>query len=353
MPWEVLRAAADLLLAGSAAEPELVCYGGEPLLALDLIRRAAAYLDDRAPPGVRPRIAVVSNGTLIDGETLRFLAGRRARLGLSFDGVPAAQHERGPGTFAGLDALLRRLGADWPGYFADDVTVTMTLSAANLPHLAASVRYFLARRVASFTVSPIDTEDPGWSDDSFAQLDHQLAAARAACRRHFALTGAIPFLLLRARRPARRRVRRGAPMCRIVEGSSVCVDVDGEVTACGAFARSLAAPPAGFAAAAFADARLGHVGEPGLLQRLDVRRRALAHHPLFTGKERRHSPNARCAECSAFAECRLCPVAIVARRDTADADAVPPLPCAFALLAARHRRRFQAWLRRAHAPTPV
>jgi sulfatase maturation enzyme AslB (radical SAM superfamily) len=347
MPWEVLRSAADLLLAGGAAEPVLTCYGGEPLLAFDMVRRVAAYLDERAPPGVFPRLAVVSNGTVIDEAALRFLAGRRVRLALSCDGVPAAQRLRGPATFERLDALLRCLESEWPGYFGDDVTVTMTLSSATLPHLAASVRYFLDRRVPSFTASPIDTTDPGWTDDSMAELDRQLTASSAACRRHFTDTGTVPFLPLRRRTRVRRWRRVGAAMCRIAEGHSACVDVDGEVVACGAFARSLVPPPIGPAADVFARVRLGHVKEHGVPLRLETRRRRLSVQPPFAGKERMRSPHARCAGCEAFAECRVCPAAIVHYAGKPDLAVVPPLPCAFTILARKHRRRFQAWLRHA------
>jgi sulfatase maturation enzyme AslB (radical SAM superfamily) len=253
-----------------------------------------------------------------------------------------------------LDALLSRLSGDWPGYFADDVTVTMTLSSASLPHLAASVRYFLDRRVPSFTVSPIDTHDPGWDDRSLATLDRQLKEASALCRRRFVETGAIPFQLLRRhRRNPRRPARGGAPMCRIAEGDGVCVDVDGEITACGAFARSLVAPPTGLAAAAFAGARLGHVRNRDVLKCLEVQRRAVADQPAFSTKERKHSPYAQCARCDAFAECRVCPAAIVNQPGNLDPDAVPPLPCAFTLLSAKHRRRFQAWRRTEAVPAPV
>jgi uncharacterized protein len=340
MSWDVLRAAADLLLAGGAAEPVLACYGGEPLLALPLMKRAAAYLDERAPPGVRPRLAVTTNGTLIDRAALRFLACQRVRLGLSFDGVEQAQGIRGAGTFARLDGLLSRLADEWPGYFNDDVTVTITLSSASLPHLAASVRYFLDRRVPSFSVSPIDTFDAGWSDATFSELDRQLAEASALCRRHVRGTGVAPFQLLRRHEGCSPRAPHSVPMCRIGEGGTVCVDVDGDVTACGAFARSLVASPTGLAAAAFAAVRIGHITDRDLLQRVAARCSVLPGAPLFGGKERKRSRYGACARCKAFGECRVCPVAIANQPGNHDPDAIPPLPCAFHLLAGKHRRRF-------------
>ncbi len=340
MPWPALRAAIDVLLAGDATEPELAFYGGEPLLELPLIRRALAYLDDRAPPGVTPRLRLTTNGTLLDGRTVRLLALRRVLTFVSFDGVEAAQRLRGAGTFAGLDGLLLRLRRDYPGWLADDVTVAMTLSSANLDHLAASLRYLLERGVSSIQMSPLVTHDPGWSEASRETLDAQLGEAYAACREHFKRTGEMPFLPFRRERSARGRRRREVPMCRIADGHAVLVDVDGEAVACALLARSWVAPVSELGRRAAEVARLGPVTGPDLPGRLAACRKALAELRLFDHKERKRSPYAECSACGALHECRVCPLAIANQPGNDDPDAIPPLPCAFYSLAAKYKRRF-------------
>ena len=249
MSWPTLRAAIDVLLAGGAAEPELSLTGGEPLLAMPMVRRAARYLDEHAPPGVAPRLHVTTNGMALDGETLRFLARRRVKVVLSFDGVERAQALRGAGTFAVLDELLARLARDFPAYFADDVTVSVTLSSATVGFLADSARYFLDRRLPSFDVAAVETHDPGWGDGSFAALDRQLrgdlraVACRVPPQRHGAVSGAAAATAAavapprrpdvpdrrRARR-ARRRGRRGGDMRGVC--SVLCEPADGARQAC-------------------------------------------------------------------------------------------------------------------------
>jgi sulfatase maturation enzyme AslB (radical SAM superfamily) len=340
MPWEVLRCVCDRLVRGGAAEPELGFGGGEPLLALPMMVRAARYLDETSPPGVFPRFAVTTNGTLIGDDALRFLALRRVRTFLSFDGVDEAQRLRGQGTFALLDALLDRLHTDYPGYLGDHVTVTMTLSVENLPYLAAAVRYFLRRGVPSFTVSPVDTPEPGWHEECLGLLDRELAEASALCRAHFRQTGSVPFLCFQrgVRRTSQRR--RGLRMCRIGEGHGFFVDVDGEVVACGAFAPSLTRVPTELARQAAAAAHLGHIADPDLLGRFESCRRAIAALDLFRNRERKHSPYGDCGKCRHLTECRICPMAIAALPGNEDPHRIPPLPCAFNLLTAKYRRRF-------------
>ena len=66
---------------------------------------------------------------------------------LSFDGVPAAQDLRGPGTFAVLDRLLDRLREDHPDFFSEKLSVALTLVPSTIPFLADSIEYFLRKGV--------------------------------------------------------------------------------------------------------------------------------------------------------------------------------------------------------------
>jgi sulfatase maturation enzyme AslB (radical SAM superfamily) len=338
MPWEIVRAACDLLLAGAAVEPELGFMGGEPFLELPLMRRTTEYLAGCAGPGVTPRCALTTNGTLLDDEALRFLARWQVRTVVSFDGVEPAQELRAPGTFATLDDLLGRLRRDFPGFLADRVTIATTLSSTNLAYLADSVRYLLDRGVYSLIASPVLTHDSGWNDECFEELDRQLREIARLCRDCHRRTGEVPFLPFR-RQPGRRsRRRRDVPMCRIGDGHALFVDVDGTVMACGLFARSTARLETGLARRAAEAATIGHVTDDDLAGRLGERRAALRSVGLFDAKERKRSPYRACGDCPLLNECRLCPMAIASQPGSEDPDLVPPLPCAFNMLTAKHRR---------------
>jgi sulfatase maturation enzyme AslB (radical SAM superfamily) len=346
MSWTTLRAAIDLLLAGGASEPALGFTGGEPLLALPLMRRAVEYLGERAPAWMAPRLHVTTNGTLLDREALRFLAARRARTIISFDGVQEAQRQRGEGTFARLEHILDELRAEFPAFLADDVTLAMTLTSANVPFLAESVAYFQDQRVPSFDAAPVETLDPGWGDSGFAELDHQLREVRALLRAEFRRSGKVPFLSRRPLPARRARDRDGALMCKIAGGDGVLVDVDGTVVTCAVVAPSYARRTTALARQAVAATRVGTVNDPDLPERLAAVRRDVARLALFTGKERKRSRYGECATCRERRDCLVCPMAIAQQPGNEDPDLIPPLPCAFNLLVGRHRRGFQAWLRK-------
>ena len=82
MSWGVLRSALDLLLRSDHPEPELIFYGGEPLLELPLIMRAIEYLE--AESGGNVAVSVFTNGTLLDRGTMRLLARRGVDTQISF-----------------------------------------------------------------------------------------------------------------------------------------------------------------------------------------------------------------------------------------------------------------------------
>ena len=342
MRWRHLRAACDVLLAADAAEPEMTFCGGEPTLEWRLVRRAVAYLEERSTPARSPRVRLTTNGTLLGAAEVRFLAAHRVRTVVSSDGVEAAQRLRGAGTFDRLDDLLVRLHRDYPGWFADDVTVAMTLSSANLDRVAASVRYFLGRGVSTIELSPVVTHDPGWDDGCYARLQAQFAAVRADCLAHLRATGTIPFVPLRRLSRRRARPRRDVAMCRIADGQAIFVDVNGEVHACGALSPLLARLPTPALKLAAEAAHIGPITAPDLTERLAAARRALRVLGLFDGKECKRSAFGACGVCPALQECRVCPLSIAHRPSGADPDLIPPLPCAFNLLVARHRRRFPA-----------
>src|SRR5262249_10309067 len=137
MDLSTVEKAVDLLLASPEPERKLGLYGGEPLLRFDLIRHAVERAEHGSHRGRRVRFGIVTNGTLLDEERAEFLARHDVETRISFDGVPAAQDERGRGTFVVLDRLLDRLRADHPIWFEERVEISTTVTPRTFRHLAA------------------------------------------------------------------------------------------------------------------------------------------------------------------------------------------------------------------------
>ena len=94
MPREVIEAAVDLLLTREPADVRLDFTGGEPLLRLDEVRRAACrLLEGVSARGGRAGFYMVTNGFLLTPAVARQLADLGFRVELSLDGEEA-DHNR-------------------------------------------------------------------------------------------------------------------------------------------------------------------------------------------------------------------------------------------------------------------
>lgn len=337
MGWETLRASVDLLGTCCQREMRLGFNGGEPLLEAALLRRGIEYARQVLSAACRRvRLHVTTNGVLLDPELAAFLSARSVDLRLSLDGVAAAQDRRGLNTAHRLDALLDTLHHELPRFFDHHLEVTVTLTGANLSLLSASVGYLLRRGCRSIEIAPRLTPDADWSSERAPELDEQLARVRAMTLEQYSRTGLVPVTLFR-RIAGKRALRRARGHCGAGRGDALAIDVDGRVTACNMLVSSYGALPDTPLGTRLAALQIGYLGDPDLGRRLaeyPARARATG---LFDPMSRRHNS---CRRCPARQECLLCPAAVAAVPDNDDPHAIPPLPCAFNRIVAKHRALF-------------
>jgi sulfatase maturation enzyme AslB (radical SAM superfamily) len=341
MDWEAASAGLDVLLASGSRQPEVLLYGGEPLLEPLLIRKILKYVHDRQRPGTSVRFTLSTNGILLDGKVAALLARNHVRTELSFDGVATAQDERGPGTFASLDRLLLTLRRDHPRFFREDLGVRITLTSRNLGCLADSIAYFVRRDVRRISIAELATHDPEWRVAMAEELDRQLARAYKCCVEHYARTGEISVSAFRPRRPRVRAAPREVPMCGVRWGDRAIVGADGHTFACAALVGSSAGDAGGLLGEAARLLDLGDIRDATLPRRLASIPASLRASRLFNHKERKRSTYRGCAGCPALHDCGVCPVSIGHIPGNGDADRVPDLACAVNLVTSRYRECFR------------
>ena len=337
MEWPILKAALDLLLGSQQREVRLEFYGGEPLLVFPLLCRGVAYAKARCPSRLRLRFGVTTNGLLLNERRAGFLARHRVRTSLSFDGLPAAQGQRAPGSFGRLDRTLSRLRRCHPRFFEKDLEVGLTLTAANLATLADSVEYFFGKRLRTIHLNPRLTPDPDWGADSIDELDRQLSRVSRSSRRLYERTGRVPLALFRkAGRPARTQTQEG--VCGAGSGLTLTVDVDGQATGCVLFAGSYRSPSWTRLQPGLAALQIGRLGDPAFAGRLAAYPERARESGLLVRPPGAHSSYGWCSECRCRRRCDVCP-AFIGCGD-GDADRVPDLFCAYTRVALKYRDRF-------------
>jgi sulfatase maturation enzyme AslB (radical SAM superfamily) len=340
MDWETLRASVDLLLASRQSEVRLLFIGGEPLLEFPLIRKAVQYVGAMRPRRLAVRYSLVTNGTLLREEQATFLAEHDFEVQLSFDGLPAAQDLRGPGTFVVLDRLLDRLREDHPDFCSESLSVALTLVPSTIPHLAGSIEYFLRKGVSKLSVSPALTHQADWRAESMAELDGQFARIFRACLRHYRRTGDVPFELFRRERGESTRRPGRLSMCGVGRGETPAVDVDGQVHGCLMFVDSYQRFPTAFLRTRLQAMRMGDLRDPRFAERLAAYPAAARAAGIFHDKQDKYSSYGRCGECRFLSDCGVCPVSIGHEPGTTDPNRVPDFQCAYNLVSLKYRERF-------------
>jgi radical SAM protein with 4Fe4S-binding SPASM domain len=351
MDWRVARTAIDLLVRHGHRTPELRFYGGEPCLEVDFMQKAARYLWEAAHPGARPRLHLTTNGTLIDDRTLRWLVDARASVLLSSDGVEAAQRRRSVGSFEKIDRLLRRAREEFPEFLSARVAAQITLTSANLPHLADSIEYFFDLGLTEIRIIPLITEDRGWRAVMIEDLRNQMSRVVRTSLELFRTSQQVPVVVLRdePRRPS--AFARSAPMCTAGAGRSAVVDCDGAAYPCPVFVASARFMDLPLYRSAHETARLGNIASRGFEERLAACREMLWELPIYRFKERKYSSYGSCSDCSAFSTCSVCPISIALCGARNDPQRVPDLACAFHRVSAEAAAAFWSSLRAAE-PLP-
>lgn len=157
MPIETARAGVAHLLdaSGAARDVDVVFFGGEPLLAFELIRALVPEARELARSrGKRIGFSLSTNGALLDDEIVAFLVRNRVGCQISIDGPAAIQdaNRRFAGGAPTYDAVLpgvRRLIAARPGRVPARVTV-----ASGLVEIPAIVDHLLGLGFGSVHVEP-------------------------------------------------------------------------------------------------------------------------------------------------------------------------------------------------------
>lgn len=338
MTWSTAHRAIDTLLASREDEVELAFYGGEPLIQLDLIRRAVRFVESNRRPDLKVGYSTITNGTLIAEEEAEFLAVHNFKVQLSIDGVPAVQSLRGEGTFEILDALLDRLSRDHRRWFADRITVSATVLPTTVGHLADSVEYFLDKGVEAIQFSPGAMDTSSWRLEQIDELEEQFERIFDMTLRHYRRTGQIAVECLRSSAEPRRRVQPHA-MCNVESAEELTVDVDGDVYGCAMFAESFQEFPSDFLSSRMSNLRLGELSEPDLSNRMTSYSDVVTQAEIFHNRDEKHSGYAECRSCEFLDHCFVCPVTIGQIPGNTDPHRIPDFLCAFNLVSNRFREK--------------
>lgn len=224
-------------------------YGGEPLLAHDLLRHLVVYAERRAP---RPPVfAVTTNGTLLHGGIVDFLVEHNFEILVSLDG-DRPNHDRnrphadGAGSYDRIAANLHAFRERHPGYAKVRLITTMD-PRTDLDRLQCFIDHDGLHLPPIQRLSSVSVEDTAYYD-AFSMDEKRAFAAKVAEfeQQYFDAesTGATPprvarllcetpvTSLLRRRRPGNPTSGLLPFTATCVPGLKLAVRVDGTLDIC-------------------------------------------------------------------------------------------------------------------------
>jgi len=159
MPPEVGRAAVDFLISGARerATCEIDFFGGEPLLAMPVVKHVVKYAGERGrQTGKTFRFTLTTNATLLGCETTEFLNANRMQVVLSLDGRKQTNDRLRayPSGSGSHDDVLRRIQEFLDSRNATDYYVRGTYTSYNLD-FTRDAEHLLASGIGRFSLEPV------------------------------------------------------------------------------------------------------------------------------------------------------------------------------------------------------
>ena len=170
MSWEVARKGVDLAFAGPRKKVQLSFFGGEPLLEMNLLKKAVRYSEKVAKEKDKiVRFVLTTNGTLLNSERLSYLMERGFHLGVSIDGDKRAHDANRlyPSSRSSHTRVSNNIRQALKRYPALEVIAVM--DPANADRVDESFRYIFDLGVRDITFNMNYEAD--WDDEACELLE--------------------------------------------------------------------------------------------------------------------------------------------------------------------------------------
>ena len=181
MSEEVAEQSVETLLRdGPDGEPiHLHLFGGEPLLAPELLMHTVRYAARRAAEcGKGATFEVTTNGTRLSDEIVAFLNEHKVNVGISFDGPPDVQDVARPAapgksSYEMAEPGIRRLLESRKGTDLEDLVHCSVVVTKNEPNLVRIVEHLEDMGFRNILLTPatdLEGKSNGFSDDDLPDL---------------------------------------------------------------------------------------------------------------------------------------------------------------------------------------
>lgn len=198
-------------------------YGGEPLLALELIREVILFIKAKNKKYNKTiHFSLTTNGSLLTDETIQFLDEHKFSMELSYDGLAQdASRQRGSGKK--IAKIIKKL-LNQPNI---DLEINSVFSPDTVSYLSDSIQHTIDLRVPNirYSISTIES----WNQVALKKLENELSRLIEIVVEHYKKKGCIPVANFRD------NPRKGIFYCAAGK-DRLTISTDGAVWGCFLFA---------------------------------------------------------------------------------------------------------------------
>jgi sulfatase maturation enzyme AslB (radical SAM superfamily) len=321
MTWPTAREAIDMYLrqwAGSRRS-NIFFYGGEPLINIDLVERAAQYAKQQSKVlNKKVAYSMTTNGSLLNRGILDFLNDFKFTLELSFDGT--AQNQRQRGTFEMLQQQIREIQS----YPHIKLMVNSVFTPRTIDKMAASLKKIMDMGVRLINTSLCYTRR--WNRPSIARADVAYRTITDMALAHYQRSGKNVLVNFHKNR------RKGLWQCSAGQ-DSLTVTASGEVWGCPLFYSYFRERPD---SDLYNDFHFGHFQDLSTHGALKLRQTA-RNYQRFRMDHFRTSRRP-CFLCDQVQQCGMCPITIAMSGNSL--GKIPTYACQLNKIHNREFRRF-------------
>jgi uncharacterized protein len=178
----------DFFLPFLTEECYINFYGGEPLLAFDMIKHTVSTIQQKNKRLKKhATFSITTNGSLINHDILNFLNQHKFLLLLSFDGL-AQDVSRKRGSFKQIVSIIKKIQK----YSDIGLETNSVFTPATVGYLSRSIQLISELGVPNIDLS-LDKISP-WDSSSLSQLEKELTVLREFLLSSYENTESIPLV---------------------------------------------------------------------------------------------------------------------------------------------------------------
>lgn len=166
--FETCKAALDYSISKGSKSTGFCLYGGEPLLGRDVIEKFVKYCRTSAPDGHVVNFKIVTNGTLLDEEFLKFSKENNIGIALSHDGIMQDSCRVFPNKKGTFDMLSEKI--DLLLKYQPKAVCMTTVDPKCVTKFADSIEYLFNKGFRVLISTPVLSRDCPWDDDTLELL---------------------------------------------------------------------------------------------------------------------------------------------------------------------------------------